>query len=168
MPVGPLGPVAVVPVLTPGAPIGLKGLGEGVTVVAVLLRLPAAPVQNEETGVPSSDNPKRYKKEVSDAIEFIHLHFAEKITLDDVAKAVNLNRNYLCRLFKQETGGQMFSYLNALRMQKAAELIAGGDTYVRGVAAAVGISDQFYFARVFKKHLKMTPSEYGKQKGEFS
>jgi len=104
----------------------------------------------------------RYKKEVRDALLFIHFHFAEKITLDDVAKAVNLNRNYLCRLFKQETGGSMFAYLNDLRMQKAAALIEAGDTYMRGVAAAVGIDDQFYFTRIFKKYHKVPPSKYGK------
>jgi len=107
---------------------------------------------------------KRYKKEVCDALLFIHFHFAEKISLDDVAKAVSLNRDYLCRLFRQETGEPMFRYINDLRMQKAARLIGEGYTYMRGVAADVGIDDQFYFARVFKKYHGVPPSEYGKRR----
>jgi len=118
----------------------------------------------ENARLPQFEQYGRYKKEVRDALLFIHFHFAEKITLDDVAKAVNLNRNYLCRLFKQETGGHMFGYINDLRMKKAAALIEAGDTYVRGVASAVGIDDQFYFARVFKKYHKVPPSEYGKSR----
>jgi len=107
---------------------------------------------------------RKYKKEVRDAMLFIHFHFAEKISLDDVARAVNLNPNYLCRLFKQDTGEPMFRYINNLRMQKAARLIDEGYTYMRGVAADVGIDDQFYFARVFKKFHGVSPSEYGKSR----
>ncbi|MCL2033112.1 MAG: response regulator [Oscillospiraceae bacterium] len=120
----------------------------------------------EEARLPQFLQFALYKKEVRDALLFIHFHFTEKITLDDVAKAVNLNRNYLCRLFKQETGVSMFAYLNDLRMKKAAALIEAGDTYMRGVAAAVGIDDQFYFARVFKKYHKVPPSKYGKPRGK--
>ena len=104
----------------------------------------------------------KYKKEVRGALLFIHFHFAEKISLDDVSKAVSLNSDYLCRLFKQEIGEPMFRYINDLRMRKAAQLIDEGYTYMRGVAADVGIDDQFYFARVFKKYHGISPSEYEK------
>ncbi|MCL1820506.1 MAG: response regulator [Oscillospiraceae bacterium] len=104
-----------------------------------------------------------YKKEIRDAIQFIQAHFTERITLDDVAGAVKLNRSYLSRLFKHETGGHMFGFINDLRMKKAAELICGGDITVSEVAEAVGIDDQFYFARVFKKHFGIPPSEYRRQ-----
>jgi len=105
-----------------------------------------------------------YRKEVRDALLFIHFNFHHTITLDDVAKAVNLNRDYLCRLFKNETDLPMFRYLNNLRMQQAAILIDEnpGRSYIRDVASAVGIDDQFYFTRVFKKYHGVSPSEYGK------
>ena len=102
------------------------------------------------------------KREVRGALLFIHFHFAEKISLDDVARAVSLNPDYLCRVFKQEAGEPMFRYINGLRMRKAARLIDEGYTYMRGVAADVGIDDQFYFARIFKKYHGVSPSEYGK------
>jgi len=106
-----------------------------------------------------------YRKEVRDALLFIHFHYQDKITLDDVAGAVNLNRDYLCRLFKQETSSGMFRHINSLRMQRAASLIIAdkGSSYMREVAASVGIGDQFYFARVFKKYHGVSPSEYAKR-----
>lgn len=104
-----------------------------------------------------------YKNEVRDALMFIHFHFSEKISLNDVATAVNLNSSYLCRLFKQDTGMPMFRHINELRMEKAAALIEQGSSYMREVAAAVGIDDQFFFARVFKKHYGVPPSEYAKR-----
>ncbi|MDR2547822.1 MAG: response regulator [Lachnospiraceae bacterium] len=100
------------------------------------------------------------RKEILSVLFFIHLHYREKLTLDDIADSVNLNRSYISRLFKQETGQGIFTYLNGLRMKKAAALLAEGGTYVREVAAAVGIDDQFYFTRLFKKHYNVAPSEY--------
>jgi two-component system response regulator YesN len=82
--------------------------------------------------------------------------------LDDVARAVNLNRSYLCRIFKQDVQTPIFHYINNLRMQKAAELIRAGDTYMRGIAEVVGIGDQFYFTKVFKKYHHVSPTEYAK------
>jgi len=118
-----------------------------------------------------ADLPKGFdtlRKEVREAMLFIHFNYHRSITLDDVAKAVNLNRDYLCRLFKKETDLPMFRYLNNLRMQRAASIIAENPdrSYIRDVATAVGIDDQFYFTRVFKKHYGVSPSEYGRGHGE--
>jgi two-component system response regulator YesN len=115
-----------------------------------------------ETEAPQFRQYRRCKKEVREALLFIHFHYPERITLEDVARAVNLSPGYLCRLFKEETGEQMFGFLNAVRMRQAAALFDAGETYVRGVAAAVGISDQFYFTRVFKKFHGVSPSQYVK------
>jgi len=108
------------------------------------------------------------RKEVRDAIIYIHLNYQHTITLDDVAKEVNLSKEYLCRLFKKETDLQMFRYLCILRMKRAALLISENPdrAYVREVAAAVGFDDQFYFTRKFKKYYGVSPSEYGKDNGK--
>lgn len=105
-----------------------------------------------------------YKKEVRDALSFISQNYTKKITLQDVAKAVNLNQSYLCRLFKKETGYHMFGHINKLKMEKATdlinEIIKTQDVYIREIASYVGIDDQFYFTRIFKKHHNIPPSEY--------
>ena len=118
-----------------------------------------------------ADLPKGFdtlRKEVREAMLFIHFNYHRSITLDDVAKEVNLNRDYLCRLFKKETELPMFRYLNNLRMQRAASIIAENPdrSYIRDVAAAVGIDDQFYFTRIFKKHHGISPREYGRGHAE--
>ena len=109
---------------------------------------------------------KDCRPDVRNALFFIHLHFSKKLTLDEIAESVNLNKSYICRLFKQEMGKPMFEYINDLRMEKAAALIAAGDTYIRGVAASVGIDDPFYFCRLFKKYYDVAPSVYAKKLAE--
>jgi len=101
-----------------------------------------------------------YKEEILQAIQYINRNYHRKISLAAIAKHVNLSSGYLCRLFKAEVGTRLTSYINDLRMKKAGELIKKQDTYLKEVAISVGIEDQLYFSRLFKKHYGMAPSEY--------
>ena len=58
------------------------------------------------------------KEEVRRALLYLHVNYSAHISLDDVARAASLDRSYLCRLFKRETGTNLFSYLNVLRMNE--------------------------------------------------
>ena len=104
-------------------------------------------------------------KEIKAALLYIQYHYTRKVTLDDLATAVNLDKSYLCRLFKKEIGQNIFQYLKEQRMKRAAEMIAGGNIYIREVAAAVGFEDPFYFTRLFKKYYGVSPSEYKSASG---
>ncbi|SMG36583.1 response regulator transcription factor [Paenibacillus aquistagni] len=100
------------------------------------------------------------KKEVQDVIQYIESHYQDKITLEMIADHVNFSENYLCRVFKEQVGTSLITYINHVRMDKAAALIMQGSTYMKEVASLVGISDQFYFNRLFKKQFGISPSEY--------
>lgn len=106
------------------------------------------------------------KEEVRRALAFAHAHYRERITLEDIAHAASLDRSYLCRLFKRETGFNLFQYVNRLRMEAAAVLIQGGGHTIREVAASVGVDDPFYFTRLFKKHFGVNPTEYRRDAAE--
>lgn len=103
------------------------------------------------------------KKEVLDVINYIESHYQDKITLEMISSYTNFSENYLCRMFKEQVGTNLFSYINNVRMNKAAELIMKGSNYIKEVSSLVGISDQFYFNRLFKKHFGMSPTEYKAQ-----
>lgn len=105
-----------------------------------------------------------HKQEVLSALAFIDGHYSEKLSLEDIADHVQLNKSYLCRLFKQKTGMSVFSYINQVRMQKAAQLLTQkGAGSVTEIAAAVGIEDSFYFTRKFKEFFGRSPREYAKE-----
>ena len=108
------------------------------------------------------------KKEIQDTFFYMMEHYTEPVTLDDIAGYVNLNKSYLCRLFKQQTGKSVFECLNQIRMEKAAQYINNyKDKYnVKEIASMVGIEDQFYFTRRFKTYFGINPSEYAKGCGE--
>lgn len=102
------------------------------------------------------------KVEVKQALYYITQHFSQKISITDVAQHVNLSEAYLCKVFKSEVGKSIVSYLNEIRLQKAHELLSSGQLLIKEAAAAVGIDDQFYFNRLFKRYYGITPKEVKK------
>lgn len=104
-----------------------------------------------------------YKKEVNEIINFVEKNIDKRITLVMVSKAVNLNESYLSRIFKNETGKNLMYFINEAKMKRAKELLKKSDILVKEVASSVGITDQFYFNRVFKKFYGVSPSKYKKE-----
>lgn len=101
-----------------------------------------------------------YKKEVVECICYIQNHYHEKITLTELSASIGISENYLCKIFKDDTGTSIVQYIHSLRMEKAAALISENNLMLWEIAEAVGINDQFYFNRLFKKIYGMTPSQY--------
>ncbi|MGE7612932.1 response regulator transcription factor [Paenibacillus sp. NPDC101420] len=104
-----------------------------------------------------------YRKEVLRITEILQKNVENKITLDRLAQEVNMNVNYLCRVFKQDTGRSIVQYMNELKINKAIELLKLPDTRIKEVASQVGIDDPFYFNRVFKKIVGLSPSDFRKK-----
>ncbi|OMC73159.1 hypothetical protein BK121_09740 [Paenibacillus odorifer] len=101
-----------------------------------------------------------HNRDVKQAIDYINTHYQKKLTLSLIAKHVNLSENYLSRIFKEEVGQSIIHYINTVKMEKAAELILKGNPYIKEISTQIGIHDQFYFTRLFKKHFGVNPSEY--------
>lgn len=101
-----------------------------------------------------------YSPEITKAISYIKTHYQHKISLPSISEHVGLSSGYLCYIFKKETGLSINTYINQLRMNKAGELLMDKNSYIKEVAAAVGIEDQLYFSRLFKRYYGITPSEY--------
>ncbi|NMO97857.1 response regulator transcription factor [Paenibacillus lemnae] len=100
------------------------------------------------------------RKEVRDVIQYMAAHLQDKITLEDISRVAALNESYVCRLFKQETGKNIFEYLNELRIEEAKKLITSTELTIKEISLQVGISNPFYFSRLFKKWVGQSPNQY--------
>ncbi len=109
--------------------------------------------------------------EVKQAIIYIREHYNETdISLLKVAGVVGLNKEYFSSLFKKNTGMGFSEYVNKIRMNKACELLKTTTLRTYEVAQRVGVQDESYFSRVFKKIVGMRPNDYRKheiESGEF-
>jgi len=99
---------------------------------------------------------------IQKAFSYIHEHFMEKITLEDVAQASSLSRTYLSRHFKKMTGQTLFDYIQQTRIKYAAYLLKTGRDSVAKIAVDCGFESVSYFNRIFKKCYGMSPGQYRK------
>ena len=101
------------------------------------------------------------RKEIQQAVQYVNEFYMKKLTLEEVADHVGLNREYLCRLFRAETGDSMFHYITEVRMRKAADLLlADKSLLIKEVALSVGIDDPYFFSKKFKAFWGISPTNY--------
>lgn len=93
-------------------------------------------------------------------IDYIYEHLHEKIKLDEIANAVSLNKTYLCKLFKKETGQTLNTYISKLKIEAAANMLAYSDYSVPAISNYFSFSSHSHFIKVFKQYKGITPKEY--------
>jgi two-component system response regulator YesN len=100
------------------------------------------------------------RREIQKAMGYIQEHYARAISLSEIAEAVHISKNYLCSLFKQETGKGISEYMACYRVERAKELLKTTDLKIYEIASRVGYENIYYFSGVFKKVTGMSPLEY--------
>lgn len=83
-------------------------------------------------------------------------------TISSYAREIGISGNYLSRLVKNSTGHSVGDWIDIVRIQRAKRLLARTSLPIIDVAAAVGVEDQSYFSRLFRKETGMTPSAFRK------
>lgn len=98
--------------------------------------------------------------------EYIAAHYSEDITRQDLATASCLQRDYLSRIFKQETGKTLAGYLLEKRMEIACGLLTETSLPIGTIASDVGFANLAHFSRAFGRIYHMTPSGYRTEHGK--
>ena len=94
---------------------------------------------------------------------YIHYHYFEINSLEMIAEHLSLNKIYMERLFKQETGMSVWNYLNDVRMERAAYYLTNLNYPVGDIDELVGIHSRQNFYLLFKKKYGISPSQYRKK-----
>ncbi len=95
-------------------------------------------------------------------IKYFSEHYQENIHLDDIIASINISKSHFIRLFKQYTDCTPMEYLNHFRIEKAKELLAQTEFTVKEISTKTGFTDEFYFSRLFKKTIGISPLNYRK------
>ena len=95
-----------------------------------------------------------------DAVRIIDEEYAGRVNLDDIAKRVVTSRRQLQRAFAEAGETSFRSYLQRVRMERAAELLREGSSPVNQVASAVGYRQPAQFAKAFRRHHGAPPSNF--------
>ncbi|MNZ83630.1 Arabinose operon regulatory protein [compost metagenome] len=96
-------------------------------------------------------------------LDYVKEHYAEPLSLTEVAKHFHFNPSYLSSYFSTHNKEGFSEYLNRIRVEKAAELLAADTMSISAISGMVGYSDHSYFTKVFKKLTGLSPSDYRKK-----
>lgn len=120
-------------------------------------------MQNERCPNQGQDNINFSDMYVKKAVDFIEKNYSRKITVEDIADYVGINRKYLSSLFKEIMRTSPQSFLINYRMNKACLLLSQNLLSIAHVAHSVGYDDPLLFSKMFKKCKGMPPSQYRKR-----
>ena len=101
-----------------------------------------------------------YQKIIIEAINYIKDNLEEDIKVDDVAKHCNFSKYYFNRVFKNEVGESIYTFIKRLRLEKSAmDIIIDGDISITQAGAVYGYSSSNYSV-AFKNHYSASPKVY--------
>jgi len=96
------------------------------------------------------------------SIDFMHKNINVSLSLEELAKETNLSTSHYCLLFRKKTGQTPLGFFTYLRIQHACRLLDFSDLKIKQIAEELGFDDPYYFSRVFKKIMRLSPQVYRK------
>ena len=100
-----------------------------------------------------------------DVLAYIEDNIAEPISLADLAGFANLNPNYFSSLFSKTFGVSPLEYVLNQRINKSMVMLLNRSWSVREIAYKLGFQDEFYFSRLFKKRMGISPRAFRQSAG---
>lgn len=100
---------------------------------------------------------------VSNLMRWIEEKYTDDITLTILAEKAHLNKNYICKIFKESTGKTPIEYVNEIRIKNVCDELKKGKKSITTTALDNGYNDMSYFCKVFKKYMGITAKKYEMQ-----
>ena len=107
----------------------------------------------------------RHASVLRKAERYIWGNYTRKISLEEIARASGLSAPYFSTIFKEERGENLSSYLNRLRVEKAAALLTETGKPLNEIARLCGFEDQSWFSKIFKNYAGISPGKYRENGG---
>lgn len=93
-------------------------------------------------------------------LDYVNGSYAERLTVEQAAKLVNMSPAAFMKLFKQVAGMTFVAYITRLRLGQSLKFLRETDLSIAEIAGRVGFGEQSYFDRRFKEHFALTPLQY--------
>lgn len=96
------------------------------------------------------------------SIQHINFHYAENLTIEDLARIENMSLTKYRKLFKKHTNVSPLDYIISRRINVACIMLETTHSSICEIASKIGYADPYYFSRIFKKKVGISPQKYRK------
>lgn len=101
-----------------------------------------------------------YNEAINRVVDYVNIHLKEEINLPAISEVANLSEFHFHRIFKAFIGESLGSYVNRIRLERAAQLLQTSQKTLEQIAEIVGYSTPFSFSKAFKKHFGVAPTTF--------
>ena len=120
------------------------------------------PVDLDDTDSDLNESPKNT---VSRILDYSLKNYSDPcFSLSTVSEHFHLSHKYLSSIFKKHTGENFTTYIRNLKIEKSKELLATTNKSLKDIAVSCGFTDYYYFSKVFKQTVGISPTDYRKEK----
>ena len=144
-------------------PLNLQFVKNAIQVL--LLSLVNSDTTEKQSRITLYEHVSQRKTLTQNIVDYLKKNMDKQITLEDISGSFSYSLSSIKRIFKEETGSGIISYLNHLRMQRAKELLLETDQSISQIAFALGFSNVYYFSVAFKKKWGVSPSGFRRAYG---
>lgn len=106
------------------------------------------------------DTTQVQNRNVTNVVRYMYKNINRNLTLDQIAQEFELSKSYLNAIFQDYTQHSPMDFFINLKMKEACKILRSTDLYIYEIAQQLGYTDQYYFSRLFKKVVGMTPKKY--------
>lgn len=108
--------------------------------------------------------PQEYSdSRIGNIVKYINENYSQITDIEEIADHFYISKYHLCRIFNQNLGVPLITYLNTIKIRKACDMIKAGKTSFTEIAMKCGFNSSSYFCKVFKAEKSVSPTEYKKQ-----
>lgn len=100
------------------------------------------------------------RHEAREILSYLHAHYSERLTLDELASKVHISKSECCRMFRTAYGCSIFTYLSDYRLQKSIALLSDTQLSVLEISDLCGFNSTSYFIKTFREKVGQTPLQY--------
>lgn len=107
---------------------------------------------------------KEEQNKIDQVIEYMQEHLLSTVSLKELAATIHMSASHFSAVFKKKTGYAPLEYFNHLKLQRACQYLEFTDMTVKELSYKLGLSDPFYFSRLFSRNMGESPLAYRKRK----
>ena len=129
--------------------------------IAVMFQLWSSLLRYGELAIQDSNGNNNSDLEIQkNMVSFIYQHYAEQISLNEIAASGNVSRSKCCLIFKHYLQQSPVDFLNTFRLKTSCSLLRNTEKSITEIAFSCGFNHLSYFSKLFIKNFGCTPREY--------